>query len=330
MQSNSPARPEYRQDSITGNWVVIATSRSDRPIEFESPSIRRPSRQCPFCPGNEESTPDASLELFDPNDGSWQVRVVANLYPAFDATFHSDQIQSNGLPAFGSHEVIIESSRHVSRLTELTDAEVAVVFEAYQQRLRSLADDDRIAYGLLFKNCGLAAGISLEHVHSQLVALPIVPPVVDCELRGARARFTETNRCAFCDIITQSEDRIVDSDDRFVALCPFASRFPYETWILPRRHSAHYYTEDHVADLGRFVCLTLRRLEHRIPGAAYNMILHSSPFDSDRYDYYHWHIEIIPRLATVAGLEWGSGIHVNVVPPETAASQLADQGVMPN
>lgn len=330
MQSNSPTRPEYRQDPITGNWVVIASSRADRPIEFESPPIRRPKRDCPFCPGNEASTPVASLELFDPNDGNWQVRIVANLYPAFDATFQADQMQSDSVSACGSHEVIIESPRHVSRITELTDAEVAVVFDAYRQRFRSLADDKRIVYGLLFKNCGLAAGISLEHVHSQLVALPIVPPVVDCELRGARARFAETDRCIYCDIIAQSKDRIIDSDDSFVAFCPFASRFPYEMWILPRHHSAHFHTEDDSASLGRFVRGTLRRLEQQIPGAAYNMILHSSPFDSDRYDYYHWHIEIIPRLATVAGLEWGSGIHVNVVTPETAAAQLAEQDIKPD
>ena len=324
-------KPEYRQDPITRHWVVIAASRADRPIEFESPEIRRPNLQCPFCPGHEGSTPSASYECIDPQTGKWQVRFVANLYPAFDSTLgESGSIQKDGEPAYGVHEVIIESPRHVSRLTELTGKEVGVVFETYQRRLRSLASDNRIAYCLLFKNCGTAAGISLEHIHSQLVALPSIPPVVERELHEAREWFAKNDRCAFCDVINQSDGRVVETDERFIAVCPYASRFPYEMWILPKEHAPHFYQDDAISDLGRFVRRMLMRLERQVPNAAYNVILHSSPFGNQRYEHYHWHIEIIPRLATVAGLEWGSGIHVNTVAPEFAAQQLGNQPIGPS
>ncbi|MCA9215236.1 MAG: DUF4921 family protein [Planctomycetales bacterium] len=328
---NSSAAPEYRRDPVTGRWVVIAGGRASRPIEFSFPEVRRSDQVCPFCPGNEQATPPTSLEICNPVTGQWQVRIVPNLYPAFCSggefnsansfAWQSDQAR---VSTFGIHEVVIESDRHVSRMTELTDDEVSVVFDAYRTRMQQLSEDPRIAYALLFKNSGVRAGISLEHAHSQLVALPVVPPEAELELSVTRDSFLSQSECVFCQVQRDSDNRLIEATDDYVVLCPYASRFPYEMCILPRVHEDHFHQHASMHRLGRFVRRSLERLERHLPGVSYNLIIHTSPFDSNRYDYYHWHIEILPRIATVAGLEWGSGIFVNSVAPEKAAEELAN------
>lgn len=326
---------EYRQDPVTGRWVVIAAHRSDRPLEFHSPPVRKPNRICPFCAGNEQETPNAILELPNESD-EWQVRVVPNLFPAFDRNTYGRCDEPPKLPrqthklhkskpAVGLHEVIIESRVHVSSITQLSAKDAGLVFTAYGQRLGQISQDGTAKAALLFKNCGVAAGISLEHVHSQLVALPIVPPTLEQELKGARDWYEAHQRCVFCEAAEKADDRIIETTDDYVVYCPYASRFPYEMVIQPRQHSCHFHQHafSRPYKLAEVVLRTLKRLENLLTDVSYNVLFHSAPFDGEHAAYYHWHIEILPRIATVAGLEWGGGIHINVVRPESAAEQLA-------
>jgi UDPglucose--hexose-1-phosphate uridylyltransferase len=223
--------------------------------------------------------------------------------------------------------VVIESPRHLRSLTELTDAEVALVFRAYRDRTRDMERDKQVAYALAFKNVGPAAGASLEHIHSQIVGLPLVPPVMHEELQGAAKFFAIQRDCVFCHLIQQellARRRIVVRVEQFVAICPYASRFPYEVWVLPERHSASFQhsPDAQLAVLARTARCILSALERGCGITAYNFLIHSSPFDIDCQDHYHWHMEIIPRTVKAAGFEWGTGMQINPVLPEEAADQL--------
>ncbi|HEY1786405.1 MAG TPA: HIT domain-containing protein, partial [Pirellulales bacterium] len=206
-------------------------------------------------------------------------------------------------------------------------AELTAVLSVYRQRLASLAAIERVRYGLVFKNVGLAAGASLEHLHSQLLGTPIVPSTVIEELAGAGQYFERRGECAWCRMVRDAlEDglRVVAEEGPFVAVCPFAARFSWETWILPRRHASHFHGIEEVslAQLAQITGRVLGAMERVIPRLSYNYIIHSGPFDTHSLDHYHWHMEIIPRVASVAGFEWGTGYFINPVLPEEAAESL--------
>ena len=349
--------PDLRYDPIASRWVIIAANRANRPLEFSRPEVRSANQVCPFCPGNEDQTPnevarfsvsgerqrtptstlDHSLLVQDP----WQVRVVPNLYPALDSDSNSndldpvDRIDSHPSQsevfhqhqATGKHQVIIESPEHHSTLTQISGDGLRTVFRAYRDRFRAAAKDPRILAALLFKNNGVAAGISLEHVHSQFVAFPFVPKALREELDGAFQWYSRHKKCVFCHVLEEEisiGERIVFQSDRLVAFCPFASRFPYEVWLLPKQHQPLFHAiDDDLLDEASLVYRQiLSTLELNVKNVSYNCLFHSAPFDSFCYDHYHWHIEIIPRIATTAGLEWGSGVHVNIVSPEQSALLL--------
>jgi UDPglucose--hexose-1-phosphate uridylyltransferase len=263
------------------------------------------------------------------------VRVVPNLYPAVDpyqlpadgcrlqATTRCDV----GAPALGFHEVIVESPRHVTSFVDMAASELSIVFQVYRDRFRFFSAVDGIQQVIIFKNRGAAAGASQVHVHSQLVALPLITPVMSDELAGAETWHTRHGRCVFCDMIELERDqqvRIAREDDAFIAFCPYASRFPYEISILPKSHLAGFESVDdrQAHQLACFMYQLLSRLEKAAGLTEYNFFFHSSPFDSRHSAYYHWHIELIPRISVPAGLEWGTGVFVNIVPPETAARTL--------
>ena len=325
---------ELRQDPLSGRYVIIGNQRSTRPNEFIENAIRRTDGPCPFCAGNESQTPPAIATIAAPgNPRQWQVRVVPNKYPA--VTQHPNGTASgiaNGdgfypTHAFGQHEVIIESPRHVSSFTDLTEAESQAAFQAYRDRLRALRADGRFRYAQIFKNVGPAAGASLEHVHSQLVAIPFTPEVVQAELANSQRYLREKNRCVLCDMAQrelQAGVRLVAATSRYVAFCPFASRFAYEMWVLPRQHQSTFETLEagELGELARFMREVVGRIESAAGRIAYNYFLHSLPFDSAAHDHYHWHIEIFPRLTKVAGFEWSTGVFINTVPPELAALEL--------
>jgi UDPglucose--hexose-1-phosphate uridylyltransferase len=231
------------------------------------------------------------------------------------------------LPGFGSHEVIVESPRHIASFSELTDAEAAAVFSAYSDRLQKLKAAGAYRYVQIFKNVGPAAGASLEHVHSQLVALPSVPEVIEQELAASGEFFQQHNKSLLADMIERevaAGDRIVAQTDNFVAFCPYASRFGYEVWLAPRRHQPRFEDaqKGELGEASRLARDIIGRIERAAGQSAYNYFLHTQPFDMPAYDHYHWHIEITPRLTKVAGFEWGTGCFINPYPPEAAAEHL--------
>ncbi len=327
--------PELRRDATSGRWVIIATDRAARPTDFTRPLEGGGDRdRCPFCPGRESETPPEIVALrpdgSPPNTPGWEVRVVPNKYPALRI---EGVLAPTGAPLFehmdgvGAHEVIIETPEHDAHLGLLPPEWVAKVLWVYRERYVDLDRDPRFRYALLFRNHGRSAGASLSHPHSQLIALPVVPRQAEEELEVAREYFADHARCLYCDLLSaerQSGERLVYENDGFLVYEPYASRFPYETWVVPKRHAASFgeITDDELptaADALRTALATLYRLLGNPP---YNFIVHSAPYDAAPGHFYHWHIEIIPRLTQVAGFEWGTGFYINVVPPEEAARQL--------
>lgn len=331
---------ELRRDPIVGRQVLIAENRAGRPNDFseeESASdSHKSSADCPFCAGNEERTPDSILEVSDAS-GDWQVRVVPNKYPAVSIDQDAVPSQGSGVlesvaqPSFGAHEVIIESPRHVQDITELSSEEFARVLRVYRQRLRDWSSDERIEYVHIFKNVGVAAGASLEHVHSQLVALPDIPPAMLAELASAEYHWTKHRRNIFSQLLEEElshRQRLVAKDESFVAFCAYAGRQPYETWILPREQQACFQDldDDEACRLAGMLQKIVSRLQTRLSPLSYNLVLHTSPTQKDVSDFYWWHLELIPRSTQLAGFEWGTGMHINPLSPERAAESLRVEG----
>jgi UDPglucose--hexose-1-phosphate uridylyltransferase len=229
----------------------------------------------------------------------------------------------------GAHEVIIESPDHQATLATIPVDGFALVLRAYRDRIVGLSEDPRFRYVLIFKNQGRAAGASLEHSHSQLIGLPIVPELVQEELSGGRFYYNYKERCVFCDMIRQElqqQTRVVLQNQEFLAICPFAPRSPFEIWILPKTHSSSYVdlSEASFRLLAELFSETLKRLEKALGKVPYNFILHTSPIREPDLNYYHWHFEIVPKLTLIAGFEWGSGFYINPTPPEDAAQYLRE------
>jgi len=327
--------PELRKDPVIGRWVIIATERGARPTDFKSAPRVITRGFCPFCEGNEDKTPPEILAYRnsgDRDEKGWRVRVVANKFPALQIEGNLGK-RGEGMydlmRGVGAHEVIIETPEHVTTLTKLSTGRVEEVLWCYSERLNDLKNDKRFAYGLVFKNVGVVAGASLEHTHSQLIATPVVPRTANGEMAGCREFYHYRGRCLFCDMVLQeaaSGNRVVVNGDHYLAFEPFASRFPFETWIVPKKHRSNYETvpRDELGELAEVLRECLMRIESALEDPPYNYIVHSAPFGKEDMEDYHWHIEIIPRLTKVAGFEWGTGFYINPVPPERAAEFLRE------
>jgi UDPglucose--hexose-1-phosphate uridylyltransferase len=326
--------PELRKDPVVGRWVIIATERARRPSDYAAAAALPRSGPCPFCPGNEEDTPReilAGRAAGQAADGpGWTYRVVPNKFPALRIEGDLDS-EGEGLfdrmNGVGAHEVIIEAPVHHASLASMSVDEVTDVLWVYRERLADLKKDPRLEYALIFKNHGEAAGASLEHPHSQLIATPIIPIMVREELVGAADYYRRKERCVWCDIVRQerrAQRRIIAEQGGFVALAPFAPRFPCETWIVPTRHAAAYEESDldELRGLAGILGDFLRRMNRVLGDPAYNFMLHTAPLDEPDLAHFHWHLEIIPKLTRVAGFEWGSGFFINPVAPEAAAAAL--------
>ncbi|MBI5694267.1 MAG: galactose-1-phosphate uridylyltransferase [Nitrospirae bacterium] len=306
--------PELRKDPIIGRWVIISSERGKRPSDFTDGGERkRKGGFCPFDIGNEHTTPPNKFPA---------LQIEGDLNKQGEGVFD----KMNGV---GAHEVIIETPLHDATLSTMALKDVENVLWAYRDRIVDLKKDKRFQYVLIFKNEGEAAGASLEHSHSQLIALPIVPKRVREEIDGAKQYYDYKERCVFCDIIRQELNagiRVVSENKDFVALEPFTPRFPFETWILPKKHDSCF--EDarthEFPSLAEILQTTLRRIDKVLNVPPYNYILHSSPFREPDNDYYHWHMEIMPKLTKVAGFEWGSGFYINPTAPEEAAKFLRE------
>ncbi|MBU0961328.1 MAG: galactose-1-phosphate uridylyltransferase [Proteobacteria bacterium] len=328
--------PELRKDPVLGRWIIIARERGKRPTDFVIAETPTTGGFCPLCPGNENTTPHEVLsygrEHGFPNSPGWKVRVVPNKYPALviegDLNREGEGLydKMNGI---GAHEVIIESPRHDDTFADLPPEHLVLVLKAFQHRICDLEHDDRFRYVLIFKNFGKAAGASLEHSHSQLVALPVLPRKIYSELAGASTYFNYKERCVYCDIIHQElkqDVRVVCKNNHFITITPFAPRTPFEMWILPIKHSSAYHqqSDEQLAALAEIFSESLCRLDACIPNVPYNFVLHTQPLRSESMEHFHWHFEIVPKLTSIAGFEWGSGFYINPMPPEEAATYLRE------
>ena len=328
--------PELRKDPIIGRWVIISTERGKRPSNFgNSEKIVLP-KACPFCPGNESATPREIMAYrpdgSEANKPGWSLRVMSNKYPALIIEGDLDREPKgiyDRMNGIGAHEVIIETPHHEFDLVDLSLQNIKDVLWAYRERYLDLQRDPRFKYILIFKNHGSAAGASVEHSHSQLIATPIIPKRVAEELIGAKRYYDYKERCIFCDILRQEitdKDRVVCENDSYIAFQPYASRFPFETWLMPKAHICHYVDIDFDmhTELASILKEILTRLKVGLANPSYNYILHTAPVGSEYREFYHWHIEIIPKLTKVAGFEWGTGFYINPTRPEDAAKFLRE------
>jgi UDPglucose--hexose-1-phosphate uridylyltransferase len=331
--------PELRKDPITGRWVIIATDRAKRPSDFIRQPVPPPSATiCPFDYGNERKTPPEVLAFRNSgarDEPGWRVRVVPNKFPVLgiegDLNRQGDGMydKMNGI---GAHEVIIEGPEHGKTLAEMPEKLIEEVLWACKERMLDLKKDRRFRYIILFKNHGEAAGASMEHPHTQLIALPVIPKRVKEEVDAGRLFYDLKERCIYCDIVRQETaagTRLVTETDRFAVLSPYAPRFPFETWVLPKRHESHFEETDAptLENLAWILRTTIRKIDKVLERPAYNYIIHSAPVQDAPLPHYHWHVEIIPKLTKVAGFEWGTGFYINPTPPEESAKFLREAGL---
>ena len=330
---------ELRKDPVTGRWVIISSERGRRPSDFQEAPPKRKGGFCPFCAGNERFTPPEILAYREPgtlpNSAGWSLRVVPNKFPALKIEGNLDKTgiglfdKMNGI---GAHEVIIENPSHEMTMSKLPERKIEDILWAYRDRVIDLKKDPRFQSILIFKNEGEAAGASLEHSHSQLIALPIIPRQVSEEIEGARLYYNYKERCIYCDIIRQemyAEERNVAENEHFLAITPFAARFPFETWIIPKTHNACFDESQpwEYSSLARILKNVLQRLDKVLNIPPYNYIIHTCPLRSQMREFYHWHLELIPKLIRIAGFEWGSGFYINPTSPEEAAKFLREAKV---
>ena len=335
--------PELRKDPIIGRWVIIATERAKRPDQFSGPVQDAPAEKpCPFCEGSESQTPPEIYALRPKhthhNSPGWELRVVPSIAPFL--RIEGDLGRSGKglydlMNGIGAHEIVIETSQHIANMADLGDEQIAKVITCYIDRMTDLEKDARFKYVLIFKNYGWAAGAGrTRHSRSQMIATPVNPKRVKEELIGARQYYEYHERCIFCDLIKQeleSRERLILEVDGFIAVTPFAARFPFETWILPKKHSCDFVHLDMPSrlELAGILKKVLAKLKVGLNDPPYNYVLHTAPFRRQKMGYwksidydYHWHIEIMPRLTRVAGFEWGTGFYICPLPPEDAAKFL--------
>jgi len=326
--------PELRKDPVIGRWVIISTERGKRPSDFADVEEKKKGGFCPFCYNHEDKTPPEIFALRpdkSPRDKpGWTLRVVPNKFPALRVEGQLNR-QGEGIydkmNGVGAHEVIIETPEHFKDLANLEISVIRDVFWIFRERILDLKKDIRLKYVMIFKNHGMSAGASLEHTHSQLIATPIIPKTVVEEMEGAKVYFDYKDRCIFCDIIRQEINdgaRVVYDEEHFIAIEPYAPRFPFETWILPKEHYSHF---EHISDemlnhLAVMMKEVLGRINVALNSPPFNFVIHTFPMQDDPEESYHWHIEFMPKLTRVAGFEWGTGFHINPTSPEDAAQYL--------
>ena len=328
-----------RKDPITGCWVVFIEDRRRRRRHHpHQVNETREDKECPFCTGREHLTPPEILAFRDKNSEQngpgWTVRIIPDKFPILQT---DTELDSKGIGLYdtmsglGAHEIIIESNIHNDSMDTMSVKTIKDVCWAIQMRIEDLKKDIRLKYVLISKNVGARAGALMPylHPHMHLIAYPFVPYVPGIECEGSKRYWEFHNRCIYCDIVSEEldkpQERIIFSNDEFAAILPFASRFPYETWIVPIKHSALFSGDDNTFES---LAVTLKEVIIRMNAVLsippYNIIIHSSPLSNEYEDYYHWHIEVRPRISQTAGFEWGSGVYINAIFPEIAAKEMRD------
>jgi UDPglucose--hexose-1-phosphate uridylyltransferase len=336
-------KPEFRRDPLHHVWVAFAPERQRRPQDF-FPGELKVGTVDPFAGGNERLTPPEVYavreEKTKPNEPGWRVRVVPNRYPAMRIEGEL-QAMPEGLydrmTGIGAHEVVVETPDSKTALEDLPVGAIAEVLGAYRERILDLDRDYRFQHVYIFKNVGPTGGASLAHAHSQIVALPLIPSAAEGKLARAREHFQLKGRSLFSDILhaERSGSRMVAENGGYHLFCPFASRFPFELAIFPKRHHPDFVscTPPELQDLAEVLRFAIGGLNQALQKPGYNLLLHTAPlrrvqterFASTRHDYC-WHLEIVPRLQSLAGFEIGLGAYINSVYPEEAARFLRGEG----
>ncbi len=325
---------EFRRDPVDGKWVIIAGERRKRFVGFHTEPYPETGERCPFCMGNESLTPPEIFAFREPGskkDGpDWRVRVIPNREPILRV---ETELEREGvgyydkISGLGAHEIIIENPSHKQYYSQLSLQNLTEIYLAYRERIMDLKKDQRMKYVLIFKNHGQTAGAMMDHRHSQLIALPILPKQIIEEMRGAKEYYKYKERCIFCDIVHQElsdKERLVFENEEFIAISPWAPIFPFELWVMPKNHRPSFdQSPDQLFGLlAQAVKSAMLKLDQVLQYPHFNLVLHTVPFGEEKCDYYHWHLEIMPRLTQVAGFEYGSGFYINPVSPEEATNWL--------
>ena len=326
-----------RQDATTNEWVILAPDRATRPGRLRGeptaggrPPVPTHDPACPFCPGNEDQTPPELLR--SPAEGPWERRVVPNRYPALTPdgeTHRRGEPLAREMDGVGYHEVVVESPQHDERLDEMSIDRLAGVVTTWRDRYRTLAVDPRVKAVIVFKNFGERAGTSLVHPHSQILATPVIPPDALRRYAVATRYFDDTGRCVYLDLLDrelETAERVVAERPGLVAVAPFASREPYETWITPRtsRPSFASLQDGEVRELADLLRDLVAALRQAAGDPDYNLVIHSAPAGEESKPFFLWHLRVLPRIVTPAGFELGSGMSINCVAPEAAARRLRE------
>ncbi|WP_022851704.1 galactose-1-phosphate uridylyltransferase [Limisalsivibrio acetivorans] len=340
---------ELRHDPVKKKWSVIATERSRRPHDFTLEKCevepQRESSNCPFCYGNEDKTPNEVFALRKGNERNkpdWYTRVIPNKYPAFRI---EGELERSGkglydeVSGVGAHEVIIDTPEHSLSLSGYDRKTMYNLFLTFRERIRDLTNDTRFRCIMPFKNHRIGFGSAIGHPHSQVIALPVLPHILKTKLNSARMHYRNKERCLFCDIIEEEQreaKRLVYENQDFLAFCPYASSFPFELHVYPKRHRHNFAgtNESELHGLADIMSELFGRLDRVLQDPQLNFVIHTAPPLTNRPgkpDYwhsikqdFHWHIEIAPRLTSIAGFEWGTGFHINPVRPEDCAGYLRE------
>ena len=326
--------PEIRQNLATKEWVIIATERAKRPEQFKSVKVKKVlpvyDPKCPFCPGNEQNTPGECFRMS--NGKEWAVRVFPNKFAALSSEGEpSRKIKgilrcANGV---GIHDIIAESPLHNTTIALQKNEEVEMVLKAYRTRYRELINDLRIKMIIIFKNHGEAAGTSLEHSHSQLIGIPIVPTQIRSRLEEAMRYYDDTGECVSCKMLKDevgSKERIVLETEHFVAFVPYAAFSPFHVWIIPKRHVSIFgdISDNELKDMAVMLKTMLAKFYYGLDNPDFNFVIRSAPTRGGTTEYFHWYLSIVPRLTKTAGFELGSGMYINVSLPENDAKFLRE------
>lgn len=334
--------PELRQDPATKQWVIIATERAKRPEDYprHSAKVKHPEydEDCPFCPGNEAMTPpeESAYRQYgtEADTENWWVRVIPNKFAALTPNGHLGRVKENGffrrMTGVGKHEVVIESPIHNATIGTMDLRQIEEVLLIYRDRFNELSQDSKYQFVTIFRNHGRLAGTSLVHPHSQMIATPIVPLHIRHRLAEATRYHDDEGGCVFCNMLSEelaSKKRVVLETEDFVAFEPFASSAPFETWIMPRKHAATYgsISIDDAKALATVLSRIMKKMYFGLDDPDYNYMIHTAPFQDANENWYHWFIQIVPRLTMIAGFELGSRVFINTTPPEEAAAFLREE-----
>ncbi len=333
---------EYRFDPLRQDHVIVAPPRATRPRATRSVGSWGEASPCPFCPGHEAETPPEILALrsdgSDANTPGWQVRVVPNRYPAVvtdEALLNtiptSDTDSGRPLPGYGSHEVVVETPLHEETMAVRSIDRLHLTLMVYRERLRALRKDHRLMHVQIFKNSGRAAGATRQHPHSQIVATSTVPRAIALEFDALADHQHRTSRCLICERVEREiaeKIRLVHTSELYTAFCPYASRVPFETCIVPTAHCRDYAetSDEELLSLAGILKRTVSALTSVVENLAFNLVLHTAPTEAATANGVevesHWRFELLPRVAHLAGFEWGTGMYINHLAPEEAARKL--------